>query len=203
MRIDAEKWDAKYTRHQDSPVGVDSLLMQWSRLLTGGRALDLACGRGGNAIYLARHGYWVDAVDISQVALRQLSSWANSLNLSVGCIVADLDYWPIPVGLYDLVAVFYFFAPVRMADLAHSLRPGGLLFYATYNVNHKSEQPEFNEAYLVPRHGLAPYFKALEIVWDEPESGEAKNISRLIARKPLLEQPNYRPRMAEMSVRKS
>lgn len=183
MRLDAEKWDAKYTRRQDSSIEPDSFIVRWSRMLRGGRALDLACGMGGNSEHLARCGYWVDAVDISIQALRKLHTRAKELNLSVGCVVADLDYWPIPPTMYDLVAVFYFFAPERMSDIAASLRPDGLLFYATYNVLHKSTQPEFNEAYLVPRHGLAPYFPSLKIIRDEPSCGELGNISRLIAQK--------------------
>jgi len=184
MRTDADKWDAKYRKHRDSAADADPFLVKWSHMLRGGRGLDLACGRGGNSIYLARLGYWVDAVDISLQALRQLSAQAKELNSSVGCVAADLDYWPIPVAAYDLVVVFYFFAPERTSDLAASLRPGGLLFYVTYNVHHKSEQPEFNEAYLVSHHGLAPYFGSLHIVLDEPIGGDSGNISSLIARKP-------------------
>ncbi|MGB9618073.1 MAG: class I SAM-dependent methyltransferase, partial [Desulfomonilaceae bacterium] len=155
-----------------------------AHLMHGGRALDVACGRGQNAIYLAQRGYWVDAVDISFQALIQLRAEARGRDLSVGCVAADLDYWPIPVSTYDLVAVFYFFAPKRMMDLAASLRPGALLFYATYNVRHKSEKPEFNEAYLAPGGGLSQFFTTLEIVFDEPAAGDSGNISRLIARRP-------------------
>ena len=184
MQADAQKWDAKYQRRSDAAMDADELLVQWTHLMRGGRALDVACGLGQNAIYLAQRGYWVDAVDISFQALKQLRAYAQRRNLAVGCVAADLDYWPIPVMTYDLVAVFYFFAPQRMRELAAALRPGGLLFYATYNARHKSEKPEFNEAYLAPASGLSAFFSALEIVFDDPAAGDSGNISRLIARKP-------------------
>ncbi len=184
MQTDAKKWDAKYQQCTDAVREADDFLVQWTHLMRGGRALDLACGRGQNAVYLARRGYWVDAVDISVQALRQLTAQVKQLDLAVGCVAADLDYWPIPVMTYDLVAVFYFYAPHRTADLAASLRPGGLLFYATYNARHKSEKPEFNEAYLAPSTGLSAFFNTLEIVWDEPAAGDWGNVSRVIARKP-------------------
>jgi len=184
LKSDAEKWDAIYADRQDHSIEPDPLLTRWSHLLQGGRALDLACGAGANALYLARKGYWVDAVDISLRALRALKTTARKMNLAVGCIAADLDYWPIPSAAYDVVAVFFFFAPDRMPDLVDSLKSGGLIFYATYNVRHKSEKPGFNEAYLVPAHGLKPYFQSLDVLLDEPATGTSGNISCLIARKP-------------------
>lgn len=184
MRSDAEKWDAIYADRQDHSLEPDALLSRWSHLLQGGRALDLACGTGANALYLARKGYRVDAVDISIQALRTLKTAAREMNLPVGCVAADLDYWPIPPDTYDAVTVFYFLAPDRMPDIVRSLRSNGLIFYATYNIRHKSEKPGFNEAYLVPAHGLKPYFQSLDILLDEPETGTSGNISCLIARKP-------------------
>ncbi len=184
MRSDAEKWNATYADRHDASLDADALLTKGSHLFQGGRALDLACGTGGNSIYLARCGYRVDAVDISFEALRKLNGTARDLNLSVGCVAADLDYWPIPADTYHLVAVFYFFAPDRIQDMVRSLRPGGVIFYATYNINHKSEKPNFNEAYLVPQDGLRPYFDSLRVVLDEPSTGTSGNISCLIARKP-------------------
>src|SRR2546421_10093449 len=68
-------------------------------------ALDLACGTGPNALYLARLGYHVDAWDISEVALDLLRAQLEASGQSVGVTLrqVDLDFASIPAATYDLV----------------------------------------------------------------------------------------------------
>ena len=66
-------------------------LRQHSNLLKSGRALDLACGRGGNSVFLAEAGYTVDAIDISDTVLSRLKVYADQRRLNIRCIIADLD----------------------------------------------------------------------------------------------------------------
>jgi len=180
----SEKWNERYARTSGSLPEPDILLTAHRELLTLGRALDLACGTGSNALFLAEQGYSVDAVDISFAALSGLSSEARRRSLPVHCVVADLDYFVLPKCTYDLVAIFYFFDPRLVASITGCLRKGGTLFYATYNYRHTSVKPGFNKDYLVPAGGLTNYFAALSIVLDEPETGQYANVSRLIAVKP-------------------
>lgn len=185
MRQDRERWGRKY---DSEPAGVsapDDFLVAHAHLFVGGRGLDLACGRSGNALFLAEHGYRVDAVDISFKALSQVRAEAARRGLPVRGLVADLDDFALPSASYDLVTVFYFFDAALMPAIAACLKPQGLLLYATFNQNHCSLRPEFNPAYLVPAQGLASFFPDLEILLDEPVAGEQGNICRLIARKPL------------------
>lgn len=123
-------------------------------------------------------------MDISLSALSALDREAKRAGLPVRPIVADLDSFPLPVGAYDLVLVFLFFSPSLMQQIEDTLRPGGLLFYATYNFRHMSVRPGFDEKYLVPAGGLACYLPGLSVVLDEPDAGDEENFSRLIARKP-------------------
>lgn len=184
MKSDQERWDRRYGRELSSITAADEFLVHHAGLLTSGRGLDLACGRGGNALFLAERGYRVDAVDISAKAVAQLKSEAQRSGLDVRGIVADLDSYPLPTSCYDVVTVFYFFDPPLMPAIVECLKPGGLLFYATYNHRHRSLKPEFNPDYLVPSHGLVPYFQALEVLVHDEAAGEIGNISRLIGRKP-------------------
>jgi len=183
MISDRKRWDSRYLSEGDNFPEPDAFLVEHSHLLEGGRAFYPACGLGGNALFLAERGYRVDATDISVVALRRLLCEASARNLPVRVFVADLDYFPLPRDLYDLVLVFNFFAPTLIAAIKASVRSGGLIFYSTYNFRHTSLKPGFNPEYLVPRGGLFPYFQDLDILVDEPEAGEAMNVSRLIARK--------------------
>ncbi|MBI5747375.1 MAG: methyltransferase domain-containing protein [Nitrospirae bacterium] len=73
--MELSDWDTRYLTGDYSPAKEPSrLLAQLLTLLPKGRALDIACGEGRNAIFLAKSGYEVDAVDISSVALERVES---------------------------------------------------------------------------------------------------------------------------------
>jgi tellurite methyltransferase len=183
LKSDREKWEKRYWEGDPGHLEPDRFLADYKDLLTSGRALDVAAGYGGNAVFAAELGYSVDAVDISFNALTFLRRRAGSLNLDIRCCVADLDYFPIPEHRYDLVTVFYFHSPTLITSIKQSLKIDGLIVYATFNFRHTSLKPGFNADYLVPPGGLAPYFEQFDIIVDEPEGGDDRNISRIIARK--------------------
>ena len=184
MKNDREKWDLRYAREAQTIPAPDEFLIHHQGILRSGRALDVACGRGANSIFLAERGYSVDAVDISFQALYALQTEALRRRLEIRCVVADLDTYPLPRNLYDLVVVFYFFAEPLMKIINDALKPGGLIFYATFNKRHTSVRPEFNPAYLVAPDGLTHYFQDFDMIVRETAAGENGNVSRLIARKP-------------------
>ena len=100
--------------------------------LEPGRALDLACGEGRNAVWLAERGWRTTAVDFSDVALAKAGQLAASRGVEVEWVLADvLEYEPVR-GSFDLVAVLYL--QLQQDELAHVLRlaagalaPGGTL----------------------------------------------------------------------------
>ncbi|MGO9121899.1 MAG: class I SAM-dependent methyltransferase [Desulfomonilaceae bacterium] len=183
MITDREKWNQRYADEPADIPAPDPFLVQHNDLLKSGHALDLACGRGGNAIFLAQSGYVVDAADISDIALARLQVYSEQRRLNINCIHADLDYFELAKESYDLVAVFYFFSERLLPSIKQALRQNGLLFYATYNERHTSVQPGFNPDYLVEPQALTRYFIDFEILVNEPEVGANGNISRLIGRK--------------------
>jgi SAM-dependent methyltransferase len=128
-----EDWDARYAQKE----------LLWSaepnRLfaaevggLPPGRALDLACGEGRNAIWLAERGWRVTAVDFSEVAITKARTLAASRGAEVEWVVADVLDHESERGDFDLVAVLYLQLPreemlqaVRTA--AGAVAPGGTL----------------------------------------------------------------------------
>ena len=106
--------------------------------LDPGRALDLACGEGRNAVWLAGRGWRVTGVDFSDVALEKAKRLAESRGVEVEWVLADvLGYDPAPRG-FDLVALLYLQLP--RAELAPVLRsaadavaPGGTLFVLAHD----------------------------------------------------------------------
>ena len=185
MKSDREKWDKRYRVADTDVSDPDSLLLHGPRLSGPGRALDVACGRGANALFVAARGFQVDAVDISLAALRVVHATARQRDADVACIAADLDYFPLPISVYDLVLVFYFFSEPLILPIERALKPGGLLCYATYNVRHTSVKPGFNPAYLIEPDDLRRHFADFEHILHESDAGEKGNVSRLIARRPL------------------
>ena len=186
MKTDREKWDRRYQAESEDFGSPDEFLLEHGLLLTSGRALDLACGLGANAIFLAQCGYAVDALDISFVALSKLVAESRRRGLDIGCVVADLDDFPVPQARYDLIVVFYFFSMHLLRPIKDSLKQNGLLVYATFNERHTSLRPEFNPAYLVKPDALAGYFSDFDVLTHETDAGEARNVSRLVARKKVI-----------------
>lgn len=183
MEQDKHRWNKRYRTGSWGIPQPDDFLVLNSQLLTGGSALDLACGLGGNSIFLALNNYWVDAVDVSEYALRDIQRRAHDLGLDLGLVVSDLDYFPIPHNHYDLVLVFYFFSQNIIPGIIKALRSGGLIIYCTYNYRHLSLRPDFKAEYLVPSGGLAPFFSGMRILVDEPEAGDTGNLSRIVVQR--------------------
>lgn len=108
--------------------------------LTPGRALDLAAGEGRNAIWLAKQGWRVTAVDFSAVALAKGTQLAARAGVEVEWVEADLlAYEPEPAA-FDLVAIFYLQleGPERRRVLASAraaLAPGGTLLIVGHDLD--------------------------------------------------------------------
>ncbi|HEY8518792.1 MAG TPA: methyltransferase domain-containing protein [Gammaproteobacteria bacterium] len=126
-----DKWNERYCAGAYAArTHPTALLEDWSPYLRRGRALDVACGTGRNALYLARAGYQVDAVDISPVGLERGRRAADERGLSVRWLEADLDDDPdaaLPDAEYDLIVWVRYVNRDLMPHLLRRLRPRGHL----------------------------------------------------------------------------
>jgi 2-polyprenyl-3-methyl-5-hydroxy-6-metoxy-1,4-benzoquinol methylase len=96
-QADRKKWDRRDREGAYlERVRPAELLVEWLPRLRQGTALDLACGAGRNALFLAQSGFSVDAVDISPVALERARASADSLGVIVNWLQADLDSDSLP-----------------------------------------------------------------------------------------------------------
>ena len=187
---DREKWDGRYAsgdvpgRDYPSPVLVDCL----ERIGTGnGRpALDLACGRGRNALAMARAGFAVDAVDISPAALAYGQEQAGREGLAINWIEKDLDHGPLPRDDYSLIMVCRFHSRPAVPWLMDSLAEGGFLVYDQHFLTaHDVSGPKSRDFRLRPNE-LLRAFSPLRIVHyreairPEP-SGAVMAIAEMIA----------------------
>jgi len=94
-----------------------------------GRALDLACGSGRNALYLAELGWNVTAVDGSSVALDVLRARARERALNVDIQTADLERGEFEIGSdkYDLILDCYYLQRDLFARMQAGVPPGGMI----------------------------------------------------------------------------
>ena len=127
-----ERWDSRY-RDAGGPHAPARVLLDNAHLLPRqGTALDLACGLGGNSLFLAGHGLQTYAWDISPVAVEKLSALARRQGLPVVAEVKDALRDPIPAARFDVVVVAHYLERALTGDIIRALKPGGLLFYQTF-----------------------------------------------------------------------
>ena len=106
---DQLKWNKKYT---ENPRLLESreasiIVQRFSKLASGKKALDIACGTGRNTLYLAQNGFEIDALDISAVALQELSQHIKKVtDLSfIHTQLVDLDQYNPPLSHYNLIKI--------------------------------------------------------------------------------------------------
>lgn len=135
-------WEGFYQDHDRLWSGnPNPLLVREVASLTPGTALDLGCGEGADAIWLAEQGWQVTAVDVSATVLRRAAAHAVEAGIPDSIVWArhDLSH-SFPVGLFDLVSAHFFHSPVAPADerekilrrAADAVAPGGLLLIVSH-----------------------------------------------------------------------
>ena len=127
MRRDRIKWNDKYLQ-RESPTDPSRIVTKHYALSRQGKALDIATGNGRNSVFLARHGFSVEAVDISDVGLRQISGLYPDLHPL--CI--DLDTFNIPPDRYALILNIRFLNRRLFPLIVEGLVPGGILIFESY-----------------------------------------------------------------------
>jgi SAM-dependent methyltransferase len=143
--MDRERWNQRY-------AGTDLIwtatanrfLAAEAGQLAPGRALDLACGEGRNAVWLAERGWEVTGVDFSDVALAKAARLAAQRGVRVKWITADLLEFVPPVGASELVIVLYLHLPAVerrevLARAAGAVCPGGRMLVVGHDASNPSE----------------------------------------------------------------
>ena len=111
------------------------MLLDWQDALAGSTALDLACGRGRNTLYLATLGFDVDAIDVSDIAIQQATHRANRMDLHVRWVVHDLEQG-IPLrGPYDLILMIRYVDNTLLSKAIKLLAPRGKILVEEHLVS--------------------------------------------------------------------
>jgi len=181
---DRARWDRRYAdpsrRHRR---GANPFLVRNAPpARPGSRALELACGLGRDALWLAAQGYTVDALDISLTALRRARAEMRRRGLRVHFVAADLDHIPLAPRPYDLVYVYRFLDRRLFGAIRAFVRPGGVVIYETLNVRRLHDFPDTSPDHMLALDELPTYFPG----WEVLEASDDGASSRFAGRKPVL-----------------
>ncbi len=165
-----------------------TLLIKLLPDLPRGRALDIACGEGRNAIFLAKNGYKVDGVDGSIVAIEKARKNAAEAGTDINFVHADLEGYRIAPESYDLIINFYYLQRSLVPAIKEGLSGGGAILFETYTVEQSTIGHPRNPDYLLERNELLVLFYDLHITFYREgifsEGGTRKAIASLAAKKP-------------------
>lgn len=138
----AAVWDDRYREHDEAiwsgrPNG--RLVVEVGALAPG-RALDVGCGEGADAIWLARQGWDVTAVDVSPVAVARARAAAERAGVVVDWVCDDVLATPFPPASFDLVSLQYSALPQAAGEAAFralldAVRPGGVLLAVYHDLD--------------------------------------------------------------------
>lgn len=164
-------WDQRHAEAEDIGAVPAVLRLHGDWLPRGGRALDLACGRGAAALWLAERGLDVTAWDYSAVAVDRLATEAARRGLNLAAQVRDVTAAPPPAAGFDLIVVSHFLERDLCPAIAAALRPGGLLCYQTFGPLVAGAAGPSNPAFRLQANELLRLFPTL-LVRSYREPGE-------------------------------
>jgi tellurite methyltransferase len=182
-------WNNRWQGKADQPFLPDPWLLTVAPLLpTDGRALDLAAGRGRNALFLAERGLSVTALDISAVALDQFRIEAEKRHLVIDARQVDLEAVPdLPTAAFDLVIQFFYLQRSLFPHLLAAVRPGGLAVVRTLSSAGPFAGGPDNPDFVLRPGELLEVFAGWEILCHEEglePSQKGGSLAAIIARRP-------------------
>jgi SAM-dependent methyltransferase len=177
------EWDERHRSadQQTRPIQPTPLVKEFCQLLPPGNALDLACGRGGNSLWLAQKGWRVTATDGSQVAIEIVKRDAAALGAAVDACVADLDKheFTIAPSTWNLILICSYYQPDLYEKAIRGLAPGGTIIASALLATPGKHR------FRVETGQFAKYFSGLEILRNQETNG-AHPIAEIVARRSVV-----------------
>lgn len=165
---DKIKWEKKY---ETTPKLLENRpqskkLEKAIEFTDGKNALDVACGSGRNSIFLAKNGFNVTSIDISQLALKTLEE-QNINNITTKQV--DLDTFEFEKESYDLIIMINFLDRNLFQKLLHALKKDGVFLIETYMFHEENEKPPSNPNFLLKKDELKEFFEKKAKILDYDE----------------------------------
>jgi tellurite methyltransferase len=189
--MDIVDWNKRYRLRERAEEDLDApptpLVVATASKLAPGRALDLACGAGRNALWLAEHGWEVTAVDGAPSAIEILKARAAERGQKIKTVIADLEKgeFEIEPARWDLVAMCYYLQRNLFEPAKRGVVPGGILI----SIVHVNEPGEEAGPHRLRPGELEKYFTGWEILHryegKANDSAHRRAVAEIVARRPL------------------
>jgi len=162
---DQREWNQRYREQANTSAPAPALVLTENAHLLPeqGSALDLACGLGGNAIFLAQCGLQVSAWDYSATAIEQLNTYAKQNDIELQAEVHDVVLEPPAAQSFNIIVVTRFLERSIIPQLCNALKPQGLIFYQTFISEKDPAVGPGNPDYLLQPNELLKLFAQLRI----------------------------------------
>ena len=182
---DIVRWNEKYRSVAlVEPKGEAELVAHLPTLTEpGALALEVACGRGANALYLARQGYEVIAMDGALTGLMSCADGARHFQLPVYPVAVDLNEVVLPKTHFSMISVVRYLQRNLIDSLINALQPGGIIFYKTFSYHHLKTKPTFNPGFVLQKGELLKWFDGFDIIATNAAQ-TAQTSHYVLARKP-------------------
>jgi SAM-dependent methyltransferase len=180
------KWDQRWSEERDLPRSVPGWMAELEgELPRADRGLDVAAGAGRMAVFMARRGLDVEAVDISPVGLALAREAARDEGLKLKTLVRDLEAEGLPEGTFGLIACFHYRQPGLFPALRAALGPGGLLLAEVETVRTLERTPKIDTTRrpLAEPNELLRAAEGLEVVFYREGFFGDRALARLCARR--------------------
>jgi SAM-dependent methyltransferase len=177
------EWNERYRASDRVFEPPTPLVVEYSRCVAPGVALDLASGPGRNSLYLAECGWHVTAVDGSQVAIELLR--ARNPSIDARLLNLERDEFAFSSATYDLILSCYYLQRSLIPRIKSALRPGGLLIMIVLLADPGQPHGTPIRAYPGELGALFSDWAILHYREGEPsESGHRHAVAELVATKP-------------------
>jgi 2-polyprenyl-3-methyl-5-hydroxy-6-metoxy-1,4-benzoquinol methylase len=165
---DQARWDEQHgqtTGSQNPSEFLRQIIEADAWPLLRGKALDVACGKGRNSLYLAARGFDVVAIDISAVAIDVGRSRAASEQRQIEWRQADLEEVQLEHDAYELIVNFNYLQRSLVPQLKHAVKIGGCIIFETYLIDQKDIGHPKNPDYLLGHNELLDYFRDFRVLY--------------------------------------
>lgn len=185
-----DKWNRIYAGEGTASLPATVITESLALLPTQGRAVDIACGRGTNAIFLAQRGLTVDAWDISDVAIDQLQERARALGLPLNASCCDIKPERLAGQQWDVIVNCHYLDRSLTAVMKTALAPGGLILFQTFTAAKQIGSGPSNPDFLLATGELRSMFADFDVLLERDESASTDpenplaGRAMLVARKP-------------------
>jgi tellurite methyltransferase len=184
--LSLEQWNQRYLAGEQLSEKPAALVQRFAGSLTPGRALDLACGPGRHALYLAERGWRVTAVDGSPIAIEHLRERAHAKQLDIDARVTDLERgeFEIPAAAFDLLVVFRYWQRDLIPAIQRGVLPGGTIIAVARLTG--PDQPRGSPTRAAPGE-LRAFFAGWKILHYNEGGDPQHAVAELVAMKPQRE----------------